>query len=1122
MVEFSGETFDKVYTALNSSQRSAVDHIEGPVLVIAGPGTGKTQLLSARIANILQKTDTLPQNILCLTFTENGAANMRERLTRFIGPAAYDVHIGTYHAFGGDLIRRFPEYFSATRLQTPVDELGKRQVLQTIVENLSFHNPLKQTRHHLGDLISTISEVKRALLDTETLRTIANENATFINQANTVVQKNFDTFVSIPRKLDQALPLFIHTLEGIQNLVPDQPVNAQFESLARIATNELANALTEATRIKKTTPLTQWKNQWLAKNGENRFIFDGELENRRISALADVFQQYEAALASHGWYDFDDMIIRAIHSLESNDDLRFTLQERYLYILLDEYQDTNAAQARLVDLLTNNPVNEGKPNVMAVGDDDQAIYAFQGAHYSNMLDFYRLYRDVFTVNLTENYRSHTDIIHVAEGVSNQVANRLHQQFEGMQKELIAANTSLPKHSHVSRSEFLSDIAQYDWIAGEIRKLIKTGTRPNEIAVLAPKHKYLEPLVGHLNAQGVPVRYEKRENILDTKVIRQLITMSRLVLALQQADEEAANVLWPEVLSFEFWQFPISAIWQIAWQIQDSLGSGHNSWSRTLIGSELFREAALLLLSLATRAGNETCELMLDYLIGTESVTVSEPDLRTVRSPLRQFYTNGEMQHTHPEIFYETLSHLTVLRAKLREYQATQETSLTLQGLVDFIALYEAADQQMLNTSPYAQQADAVQLMTVFKAKGLEFEHVFLPCCQDDVWGSSSRSNSNKITLPANLMPIRYIGATEDDRLRIFYVAVTRAKIGLYLTSFTQTFSGRATRRLKYLDEREQDDGNFRSMVLPETAQLVICNDRQAPTIETIELDWRHRHLDGIATTQLRGLLGTRIKSYRLSPTHLNCFVDMEHGGPQAFFFKSILRFPDAPSPDQQFGNAIHETLEWVQYQVNEQCRMPKVEYILQQFALRMQHKKLRPERLTLELERGYRALTQYVKDRGFLFKSGDIAEHSFRNEGVFVGDVHMTGAIDRMEIDRENKTITVVDYKTGRSHSKWESNTKLHLYKHQLYCYKLLIEGSHSYQGYTVNTGRLEFIEPDHESQLRQLVLDFTEDELEITKKLLVSMWRHVLDLNFPSAEAYEPSLSGIKKFEQALIAGKI
>src|SRR6185437_16006093 len=141
---------------------------------------GKTELLSARVANILKLTDTPPQNILCLTFTENGAENMRERLSRFIGQAAYDVTINTYHAFGREIIQRFPEYFTETRLQNSVDELGQRQIITDVVENMRYSNPLKQTRHHEGDLIATISEVKRGLLTAEDLRLIAAENLLFI------------------------------------------------------------------------------------------------------------------------------------------------------------------------------------------------------------------------------------------------------------------------------------------------------------------------------------------------------------------------------------------------------------------------------------------------------------------------------------------------------------------------------------------------------------------------------------------------------------------------------------------------------------------------------------------------------------------------------------------------------------------------------------------------------------------------------------------------------------------------------------------------------------------------------------------------------------------------------
>ncbi|HSW80412.1 MAG TPA: ATP-dependent DNA helicase [Candidatus Saccharimonadales bacterium] len=1113
--------FDEAYAKLNPEQKRAVDLIDGPVMVVAGPGTGKTQLLTARVANILRSTDTLPQNILCLTFTESGAENMRERLTSYIGQAAYDVNMGTYHAFGSDLIRRFPEYFSETRLQNPIDELSKRQVLIHIVDRLSYHNPLKQTRHHIGDLISTISEVKRALLAVEDLQGIAAENAKFIQDANLQISKLFDGFVKMPSKLDKAIPYFISLLQILQKNIPENPINPRFGSLARIAADELTTAIDEAENAGKTNPLTKWKNTWLAKDADNRFIFAGELENRRISALADVLERYQNALATAGLYDYDDMIIRAINALEKYDDLRFTLQEQYQYVLLDEFQDTNAAQLKLVQLLTDNPVNEGRPNVLAVGDDDQAIYAFQGAQYSNMLDFYKMFRDVKVINLTENYRSRSEILLTAQNISKQINNRLQVHFPGMSKKLVQSNSDLPGVK-ISRNEFLSDIGQHDFIAQQVASLIKQGTKPSEIAVLAPKHKFLETLVPYLNNLKVPVRYEKRENILDTPVVQQLITMSRLVLALRARDEALANALWPIVLSYDFWNVPTSTIWQLSWQVSD--GKEHKlSWSKLLLNSESdkCRIPALLFLALADKADNETCEAILDYLIGSEEINPREADNKKIRSPLRAYYTNPKAQTDNAELFYETLSHLMVLRAKLRDYQATQESALRLADLMIFIEMYEEADERMQSTNPYNQHTDAVQLMTVFKAKGLEFEHVFIVACQDEVWGGSARGNNNKLTLPANLAPIRHAGATDDERLRILFVALTRAKFGLYLTSYTNSFNGNATKRLKYLDEIEQADGNFDVNVLPDKYKRVISDSGEPPVIELLQIDWRHRHASTEVIPKLQSLLQARLKHYQLSPTHLNTFTDMEYGGPQSFFFDVLLKFPHATSPSIQFGNAIHETLEWYQHQIDAQAQ-PGIQTAVKYFASRVESKKLTREQLALEIERGEKALTGYLGKKAGMFKPGDRAEFNFKREGSFVGKVHLSGKIDRMEIDRSAKTITVIDYKTGKSYAKWESNGRLHKYRQQLYCYKLLIENSHTFNGYVVTGGRLEFIEPDADGRINALDLVFKEVEMQRTNELLKVMWQHVHKLDFPDIQAYPTTLTGTRQFEQDLLEGKI
>lgn len=1109
--------FESLYSRLNSAQRQAVDTIDGPLLVIAGPGTGKTQLLSARVANILRKTDTLPQNILCLTFTESGAENMRERLTRFIGQSAYDVTISTYHGFGSDIINRFPQYFTETQLQNPVDQLGKHEILRSIVEQLSYLNPLKQLQHHLGDLITTVSEVKRALLTANDLRQIGKQNQDFILQANMDLLDVFAELSAASRITAKSIPLF----EQISSVLAayDFTELGSVLPLHNLAAHSLEEALRSAKETGKTTTLTAWKNDWLVKNEQNRYIIRGDLENRRIAALADVFEQYEAALHRQGLYDFDDMIIRAKEAMEQHDDLKYTLQEQYLYIMLDEFQDTNAAQLRLVELLTDNPVHEGRPNVMAVGDDDQAIYAFQGAEYSNMVDFSRLYRDVAIVNLTENYRSHQDIISTAIRVADQIEARLTDEFHGIAKTLVAKNTSLPQNAQLVRQELASDVAQYGWIAHQINSLIKSGTKPREIAVLAPKHRYLEPLVAHLNELDIPVQYEKRENILDAPIIKQLLTMCRLVLALSQADHRTADSLWPEVLSYDFWQIPVRTIWQLSWDVYDTHDETNN-WTRRLLEVSDCAEPALLFASLALRTQTDSCEVLLDALIGSSSVKVNDGTNPEVRSPLRDYYTSETMRTEQPEIFYEAITQLKVLQTKLREHQSAVNRTLLLADLITFIEMYEAADEQMLNTSPYHQQADAVQLMTVFKAKGLEFEHVFLPTCHNDVWGQGSKGNRNNLTLPDNLTHIRHAGSTDDERLRILFVAITRAKFGLYLTSYSRSFSGSATKRLKYFDEQEQDDGSFLCRILPERSQQVLIDSSGAPAIETIELDWRSRHIKGLRTVDLHALLQQRLKNYQLSPTHLNQFVDLVHAGPEEFMFKTLLRFPQAPSVSGQYGNAIHETLEWVQYQTDEHQAIPSIAACLGYFKQRMQAKRLTDHELAHQIERGEHALRLYLAERGKQFKPGDKAEHNFAREGVFVGESHLTGKIDRLEIDKTAKTITVVDYKTGKPHQKWSaSELSLHKYRQQLYCYKLLIEGSHTFSGYTVKDARLEFIEPDSSGKLYTLPLIFDVEETERTKQLIAAVWRSVTGLNLPDTRVFSPDVKGMIAFENWLLS---
>lgn len=1110
-------SYQEALAGLNEAQKKAVTTIEGPVLVIAGPGTGKTQLLSTRIAHILSTTDTLPENILCLTFTDSAAQNMRERLSNMIGQAAYRVTMSTYHAFGSDLIRRFPDYFAEQGELQAIDDLGIDSTFRSIIADLPYGNPLKYADMYLGDVKTFVSDAKRALLSPAMARAVADANDRFLEQAQPIVsdaladmkridKKAVERFTQIAEQLE-ALPVLEVTPEGI---VP----------LETRCIQDLRSALEAAAETSKTTSLTKWKNAWLAKDAHGRFIVDGARTNDKLRALADVYETYLARLAEQHLFDYDDMILRAVSTLGSNDDLRFTLQEQYLYILLDEFQDTNGAQLKLVELLTDNPVHEGRPNVLAVGDDDQAIYAFQGADYSHMLQFQRMYRDVLLVPLTQNYRSHADILYVARGIAEQIEERLHHHFPAIEKTLTAHNPKLPSSAIVERHEAKSDVAQFAWTAQKIRALIDSGTPANEIAVLAPQHKYLEPLVPFLQEAGVPVRYDKRENVLDDPAITQLVRMAELCLALNAGNFATSNALWCEVLSFPFWGLPTSLIWQLSWQATDD----NKNWTETLLEYPELKPIALCFMRLSMQVETETLETMLDYLIGVTPLDVQEPDHSTFTSPYYAYYFTDDSMHAHESIgnFWELLTNLTVLRARLRDYRHDRDTPLTISDFIGFVEAHRAAEIKVLNTSPYQDADQAVQLMTAFKAKGMEFRSVFVLAVNNEAWGTGVRAQGSRLSLPQNLLFMRYAGATNDERLRLFYVAITRAKIALYLVNYTANFSGKTMNRLQYLNEVTDTEG-VESPLLPTPQQRVQTIDSNetgliTPTTE-LATYWHHRHQAALSHEDVRALLSHRLAQFQLSPTHVNAFTDLEHGGPALFFMNTILRFPKAPTANGQFGNAMHETLEWLHIQNKRQGSVPTLDATQKLFEQRLRAKRLGAQDTQHMLDRGSSALQAYLTQRRETIATANECEYNFRREGVFIGKAHMAGKIDKLLIDRTQKTIVIVDYKTGKSFTRWEHNLKLHKYRQQLYLYKALVEGSQKFAGYTVTGAYLEFVEPDDNGDIHELHLVFNENEYTAVRQLAESVWQRVQAIELPDVQQYSTDLKGTEQFEIDLLA---
>ncbi|HLY66811.1 MAG TPA: ATP-dependent helicase, partial [Chloroflexota bacterium] len=507
---------------LNRRQRQAVETIDGPLLVVAGPGTGKTQLLSARAANILAKTDAAPGNVLCLTFTDNAARNMRERLVDMIGRPAYHVAIHTFHSFGAEIISQYPDYFTSRQLLQQVDELGRYELLKEIFESLPHSDPLSAKAGDnfvfINDVLDVISWLKQNAVTPAQLKAFLKANRAAIDA---LAADLADAFFETPRP--KFLLKYQKFLRKLRQVTSGKLILG-FADFAALAAGELADAISQTGDAGRYAPrITAWRNRWCQKDETGATVFkDAGRNYRKMRALADIYEEFMASLAAQGLYDFDDMVMEAVGALENDPQLRSNLQERYLYVLVDEFQDTNKAQLRMLSALGDNPVFEGRPNLMAVGDDDQAIYAFQGAEASNMAAFAKLY-SLEPVVLTENYRSDAAILETAEAVAGQISDRLDAVAPASGKHLSAAKSFPIKE--LDYLSFASELAQYDWIAAEIERLIKTGTPPEQIGVIAPRHRYLERLMPYLGDRKIPVVYERRENILEAPLIVQLTSMA---------------------------------------------------------------------------------------------------------------------------------------------------------------------------------------------------------------------------------------------------------------------------------------------------------------------------------------------------------------------------------------------------------------------------------------------------------------------------------------------------------------------------------------------------------------------------------------------------------------------
>jgi DNA helicase II / ATP-dependent DNA helicase PcrA len=485
------ENFLKALSQLNENQLKAVTQTEGPVLVIAGPGTGKTQILAARIGKILLDTDTQPHNILCLTYTDAGAVAMRKRLFDFIGPEAYRVNIYTFHAFCNDIIQENLDYFGKLELD-PISDLERIDLFRNLVDSFPKDHPLKRFR---GDVYY---EIKR------------------LQELFSIMKREHWSPEYISEKIDEFKDL-------VQCCEADSPYYKEFKYVKK--------------RLDVEAGTLKPKFYDLCENLE------------KLRAAVKEFPRYQKMMKEANRYDFDDMILWVLEAFKNDENLLLNYQERYQYVLVDEYQDTSGSQNELIRLLISY---WDKPNIFVVGDDDQSIFRFQGANVQNIQEYTTRYAlDLYHVMLTDNYRSTQHILDVARFLIEHNTERIN--LPGLSKHLTAQNEVYS--GSIVRPEiraYFSQFHEFAHLTNEVEQLIQEGVPAEEIAVIYKEHRSGQELAKYFQLKGIPVNTKRKVNILKDPFGQKLVNILRYI-ALENQFPYTGDELLFKIMHYDFYK-----------------------------------------------------------------------------------------------------------------------------------------------------------------------------------------------------------------------------------------------------------------------------------------------------------------------------------------------------------------------------------------------------------------------------------------------------------------------------------------------------------------------------------------------------------------------------------------
>ena len=1004
--------FDEEYEKLNEQQRKAVDTIEGPVMVIAGPGTGKTQILAARIGKILLETDALPENILCLTYTDAGTIAMRRRLQKFIGADAYKVNIYTFHAFCNEVIQDNLSLFEKTSLDA-ISELENIQLFKILIDSFPKNHPLKRYR---GDVYFEINNLK-------------------------------NLFSSMKR--EGWAPAFIN--QKIGEYIDDLPLRDEY--VAKRATKEFKKGDVRTDKIAAEKEIME-----------------------KLRAAVNEFDNYQNLMRKRNRYDFDDMITWVIRVFEENSNVLNTYQEKYQYVLVDEFQDTSGTQNKLAQLLISYWV---KPNIFVVGDDDQSIYRFQGANVENMLDFAINYtKDLMTVVLTNNYRSTQPILDISKTLINKNEERLVKQIDGLSKDLLAANINVNGLTNQPvLIEYNSVKEEMASITNDVFQLMQQNTAAGKIAIIYKENKYGSELAQYFRLKKIPVYSKRSINILEQSFAKKIIQLLRYLNAEHDIPYGGDEMLF-EILHYDFYAIPPIEIAKLAVEVNSKKYNGEQISIRRLLYDKANKPPQNLF-DTGINEGLKNLSAIIEKLIAdVANITLQQLFENIIRNAgvLSYILQSDEK--------IQLMQLLTALFDFIKE-ESARNPALQLKGFIDIIDLMDKEGLPL----PMVQVAGSdkgVNLLTVHGSKGLEFEYVFFVGVNASSW-EKKRKPGGGYKFPDTMFSSQPKAREEEELRRLFYVALTRAETHLQISYAKLRNDGKEMEPSMFIAEiLEQHILPVQKIALSAeqlTESELLNFTQQAPEIEKSEEDF------------ITALLDKFVMNVTALSAYLNC--------PIGFYYKNLIRIPSGKNEATEFGSAIHYALEKLfrAMQDSKTESFPPKEKMILDFNWYMnRHRELfTKEAFERRMEYGDEVLKNYYDKYINTWNKVVAVERNIR--GVVVNGVPLRGKLDKLEFN--GKEINVVDYKSGNIDNALpkikppsEKDPNGGDYWRQAVFYKLLID-NYEQKDWKVISTEFDFIEPDKKKTYHKEKIIITPADIETVKQQITTVWQKIQARDF-------------------------